>query len=313
MTSRPRPSGRAETSRGRSFRRTVAAISLAAATAACGDGREPYAFPTGARVALDVTVREELETAGSRQVELFLDGYAHDSGAVNLRVRRMRHERVQEDGSRTLRTVDTQDAVPDPSQLTAGDRSVSRILRAGLVKDVAARFDPRDGLVALDGVGALFDPAAAPEGDEETAAGLLPLLRDDSLAKSLRAAGLCEVPEQVPRRAGTLERRVALTLPGVGDVTRVLFGEVGRETEGSPVARLTARLRATDVTAPETGPAPPAEVGPVRLPEVEIAAETLYDPESLRPLRGNVAVVLPFARGPVLRRRTSFRLVVSGP
>jgi hypothetical protein len=282
--------------------------------ASCGDEREPYAFAQGSQVHLTITVREELETAGSRQVELTLLGTAFPGGDVNFRVRNLRHERVLADGSRTLRFVDTSATATDPSELTPGDVSVARILNSGVGRVVAARFDPREGLASLSGVAPLLRPPAVEPRDEETAAGLLPLLEDEVLVRALRAAGLCAVQPQVEERAGTLERPVSVEVPGLGTVPSLLFGPVGREHEGSPVAKLKGRVREEDVPAMRIArQTAPDEVGPVVLQDVEVSSETLHDPVSLRPLRGTVEVVVPYARGAVLRRRTSFRLVETGP
>jgi len=294
--------------------RPAAALLLAVAAAGCGDVREPYRVAERSRVDLSANVSEELSKAGSRKIEVFLAGTADGRGTVSLRVTRVRYERTRPDVPVVV--VDTGEAVPDATDRTPEDRAVARILHRSVSASVTARFDARTGLAALEGVGAALGARGGDADEDEAAAGLAPLVGDATLLATLRAAGLCEVPDAAERRRGDAERRIEVDVPGLGVVRPLLLGDAGRETDGSPVVQLSGSVREADVVRAKESdapPAPPPEVGAVVVQDLEIRSQTLHDPESLRPLRGHLEVVVPFAGGLVLRRRTDFRCVVSPP
>jgi hypothetical protein len=291
---------------------SAAALLLASAAAGCGDAREPYRMPDRARVDFSAKVSEELSSAGSRKIEVVLDVRADASGGAALRIARILYERTRPEVPPVV--IDPADRVPE-------DRAGARILHRAVSAPVTVRFDARDGLAALEGLGAALRAQSGDADEDEAAAGLAPLVGDAALRAALRSAGLCEVPDAVERRRGGVERRVGIDVPGLGSVRPLLLGEAGRESDGSPVTQVSGTVGKADVVPPQgsdapgsdTHRAPPAEVGAVVLHDLEIRSQTLHDPESLRPLRGHVELVVPFARGLVLRRRTDFRLVVSGP
>lgn len=292
--------------------RAVAAVALAAAFAGCGPARAPYAVAADVESHLQVVVGEQLNGAGSRSVEVHLAGRVAPGGDATFTLRRLRHERVRREAGTSV--VDTDSAAPDVQSWAPEDAAAAQAFARMTGAAVTARFDARRGLVAFEGLdAALRKGAAAGAGADDFVAGLSSLISDEALRRALRSAGLCEVSDLLDRADPPVEREAELTLPGAGVVVCTLHGRRGRDSDGSPVVRLDGRLRPGAVRAPAGAGAPPPEVGSARLGDVAISSETQHDRDTHRPLRGRVEAVVPYERGPLLTRRTSFTWIVGAP
>lgn len=287
----------------------VLAVAAAAVLAACGDEPAPYSWRAGTSVRLDVTFREELfPVRSSRELGIVAAGAASSESVLDVDIRAARHTRSP-DGVAVVR-VDTNDVAAAPDR-TAEDAAIAGVL-AGLVgRRITLEFDARKGLVGVRGFADAL-AAATPEGDpraDEAAAGLRKVLADDSALRTLRAAGLCEVPAAFRDVTADAARRADVRVPGRGVTGLVFQGRGGRESDGSPVLRFEGRMAARAEFEGDGGAAPPETVGAVVVPSISGDGETMYHVERGTPLRGHVTLRLPFESGAILVASSTFVLV----
>jgi hypothetical protein len=223
----------------------------------------------------------------------------------------VRQERAL-DGRPRGAVVDTNQGAASPEGRDAEDAAAARVGERLLGRRVTLSFDAVEGLRGVDGMTAALSAAAEP-GDapaEEHRDGLVGLLSDGVLARTLRGAGLAGVPETFGDGAAQIERTFGVFLPGRGVLPCRLRGTAGFGHEGSPIVELEGRVAVEAPAAGDPGPAVPEEFGAVVVADVRAEAETMHDLGTKLPLRGRVVVRTPYARGAETVVTTSFTLTV---
>ncbi|MCE9634113.1 MAG: hypothetical protein K8T90_00275, partial [Planctomycetes bacterium] len=149
------------------------------------------------------------------------------------------------------------------------------------------------------------DPAAADFRD-----GIVSLVSDGALTRGVRGAGLTAPPNDFRDQFEVLARTADVYAPGQGVLPCRLVGTAGFDHDGSPVVKSNGRVRPDAVPSGEPGPAPPEEVGPVAVADVECEAEVQHDLATAVPIRGRLTVRVPFRSGARLVTTNSFTFVV---
>lgn len=284
---------------------------VCALLAACGGRDPPFRWRDGATVTAEFRVREELLPARlAREVRISTRGVVRNGSEIALDILSVGHESIR--AGATVSAVDTETSGAVASERSSSDAAIARVAERLLGRTVVLTFDGEDGLRSVVGLDAALAAAA---GDPDAAAardGLAPLVGDAPILRSLRAAGLSAPPENFRDKAAAVELRADVYVPGRGVVVCRFLGDVGADTDGSPIVRWNGRVRGDADAKGPPGDAPPEDVGDVLLARIEGQAETQYDAVRATPLRGNATVRMPFARGATIVTTTSFVLAV-GP
>jgi hypothetical protein len=254
-------------------------------------------------MALHVVVREELvEVKTTWRLEVAARGTFAADGSLRLEVMRAEMRTSAPGGGSEVATDDPPEV---RAKRTPDEQAKARLLQSLVGAGVRIGFDPKDGVVSVEGLDRAFANAAPVEGD---VVGLGTICSDERWRRDLAAAGLCAVPAAV-RGGGSFERRARIRVPGRGETTMRFEGAVGRDDSGLPAARAEGRLAADAAFDGPPGALPPAEIGAVSVSGVVATATTTYPPETGPPIKGEFTLTLPFERGLTERTTTTFTLV----
>lgn len=298
--------GRAPRTRGRAVPALRAAL-LAASLGACGgDPPRPYAQPAGQRVRLEFLAREEIEgTAVARRIVAACDGSFQADGSIGVEVGRADIE--TRTGSGVIAATSDSGAPAGP--IPAGEEAARAVVHALRAAAIRVSLDPEAGVVSVGGFDAALDAALARgDLDAETRDGLRVLCADAVWTRALPAAGLCAPPESLARRAKA-RRTANAWIPGRGVARILLEGEVGEDRSGLPTLRVAGGLAPGAEFSGDEGPAPPGEVGAVRLDGVRGEATTSYVRSGALPVRGEWTLTTPYSGGLTVKSTFGFKLV----
>ncbi len=283
----------------------VAALAAACDAPSGASSGAPYAATAGTRVALSVVVREEIvETGAARRLQIVTRGVHESDGAVRLEVLRAALER--RDAAGAVRIVSTDAIGVGAAAGDPADAPVVKLLESLRAASLLIRLDPLLGVTEVEGLDRALDAAVlgdASLGDERI--GLRPICSGEGWLESLRAAGLCEVPSE-SRHRGRRQRSARVRVPGAGWATMPISGFLTTATDGLSVAALLGDLEVDAALEDDGGPAPPPEIGLVRLGDVTGSATTSYLPDRGPPFKGEFTLTVPFSGGVTLRTTTTF-------
>jgi hypothetical protein len=268
-----------------------------------------YALPSGAVIALNVAVREELTRLGAaRRIELALNGPFAQDGVVHLTIVGGRFE--SRDGDGHVDVVSTDMTASDLAPTTDVARTAARLLESLRGAAIDLHLDATRGLDAgrVDGLDRALDRIVR---DEPTLAemrdGMRAICSDDAWRRALAAAGLCATPQAL-RGGGSADRIAIVRAPGRGVTSMSMRGARAADVGGLPTVHVAGKL-APDAVFESPDAPPPDAVGAVDVASVTGDAITSYPPGAGPPAKGEFTLRVPFAGGEVVRTTTTFTLV----
>jgi hypothetical protein len=310
------------------IRRPIA-LCLAAALVGCADPVPASRLSDARSVTLTLTIREVVSWRGKKPAKVLRfalrGGTREETGQDVLETSIAWAELTYVDAEGRRMELATDGTREEPAR----DDTIALARRAlieGLVgRPVALRFTPEEGerdgrLESLEGLSealtvsherAAGSGAVPPEVLDLAAGGLEPLFDDARVLAALRGAGLGTAGPVERARGVEMQRSVAVPVAGSGWVDVPVWGRSGDGRGGARTVRMQGKVPADAVFSGDAGDAPPPSVGPIRVQDVSVIAETSYHPRRRRAQRGGLTLELPHESGPLVRRAVEFLLVVN--
>jgi hypothetical protein len=267
----------------------------------------PYAWPDGGAASLTVKVREDVVgTKATRRLDVVARGTL-EAGRLDLQITHATLTGSGPDGR--VETLSTDVVAADPASQSANTVELIRLLEGLKGAKAGVTFDPTRGVTDVVGLDRALDAVVGAAPSAASRRESFRVLCADALwRRGLPAAGLCEVPDAVKKRA-SIERSAVVFVPGRGEATMTLAGVVETGVEGSPGAVLKGRLAEDASFRGDGGIEPPPMVGPVNVAEVEGSATTNWPAAGGAPYKGEWTTTIRHAGGLVVRTTITFTLV----